>query len=303
MNVSSLFGPLLCLAFAAVPVHAADAPTRKLKIFISVDMEGIAGVVTNDQLGPEGFEYERFREFMTAEALAAVNAARETGATEILVGDSHGNGQNLLIERFPPDVRIVRSWPRPLSMMEGIDATFDAVIFIGYHTSTTNTRGVRAHTQSSATFTRVALNGKEASEGSWNAAIAGELGVPVILVTGDDVAVQEVASQIGNVETATVKEAISFHAATTMTPQAAQQLIAQKTKAAIARLGDFKPYRIGKPIKVDLSFKHYQPPELLAYLRGVERTDSHSVRYTAADMAEATRFMEVVTNYNPELKP
>jgi D-amino peptidase len=301
--MKSLVGLLLCLAFAAVPAHAADAGGKKLKIFISVDMEGIAGAVTADQLGPDGFEYERFREFMTAEALAAVNAAREAGATEILVADSHGNGQNLLIERFPPDVRIVRSFPRPLSMVEGLDATFDGAVFIGYHSSTSNPRGVRAHTHSSATFTRVALNGKEASEGSWNAAIAGELGVPVIMVSGDDVAVAELVNQIGNVETAVVKQAISFHAATTLTPQAAQQLIAQKTKAAIARLGEFRPYRIGKPVKVDLSFKHYQPPELLAYLRGVERTDSHTIRYVAEDMREASRFLEFVTSYSPELQP
>jgi len=294
---------LFCLAFAATSAAAEGAAGKQLKIFISVDMEGIAGAVTNDQLGPGGFEYERFREFMTAEALAAVNAARAAGATEILVGDSHGNGQNLLLERFPPDVRIVRSSPRPLSMMEGLDSTFDAAVFIGYHSSTSNPRGVRAHTHSSATFTRVALNGKEASEGSWNAAIAGELGVPVIMVSGDDVAVAELASQIGSLETAVVKQAISFHAATTLTPQAAQQLIAQKTKAAIERLGEFKPYRIGKPITVDLSFKHYQPPELLAYLRGVERTDSHTVRYVAEDMVDASRFLEFVTNYNPELAP
>jgi D-amino peptidase len=295
--------PLLGVALAALPAHAADPGAKSLKIYISVDMEGIAGVVTTSQLGPEGFEYERFREFMTAEALAAVNAAREAGATEILVADSHGNGENLLIERFPDDVRIVRSWPRPLSMMHGLDATFDAAVFIGYHSATTSLLGVRAHTFSSATLTRVALNGQDAGEGYWNAAIAGELGVPVIMVSGDDAAVEELTGQIGNLETAVVKQAVSFHAATTLTPQAAQQLIAQKTKAAIARLGDFRPYRIGKSVKLDLGFKHYQPPELLAYLRGVERTDSHSIRFVAADMAEATRFIEFVTNYSPELAP
>jgi len=124
-----------------------SAPTaKKLKIYISVDMEGVAGVVTADQLGPTGFEYERFRQFMTNETLAAVRAAKESGATEIVVSDSHGNGENLLIEEFPKDVHIIRSWPRHGSMMAGVDASFDAALFIGYHASTTNPRGVRAHT-------------------------------------------------------------------------------------------------------------------------------------------------------------
>src|ERR1700722_20958725 len=120
-----------------------SAPTaKKLKIYISADMEGVAGVVTADQLGPTGFEYERFRGFMTAEVLAAIQGARDAGATTIVVSDSHGNGENLLIDQFPTDVTIVRSWPRPLQMMEGIDSTFAAVVFIGYHASTTNPSGV-----------------------------------------------------------------------------------------------------------------------------------------------------------------
>jgi D-amino peptidase len=98
----------------------AEAQSRKLKVFISVDMEGIAGVVTADQLGPAGFEYQDFRGFMTQEALAAVEASKESGATEIVVADSHGNGENLLIDKFPSDVRLIRSWPRKLGMMEGL---------------------------------------------------------------------------------------------------------------------------------------------------------------------------------------
>ena len=113
--------------------RSATGETNALKVYISVDMEGVVGTVTGDQLGPKGFEYSRYREFMTREAVAAVNAAKAAGATEILVSDSHGNGENLLIEMFPADVRIIRSWPRRFNMAAGIDETFDAVIFIGYH--------------------------------------------------------------------------------------------------------------------------------------------------------------------------
>jgi D-amino peptidase len=156
----------------------ASAQPRKLKVHISVDMEGVAGAVTAEQLGPAGFEYGRFREFMTREAVAAVEAAKAAGATEIVVADSHGNGQNLLIDQFPADVRVIRSWPRRLGMVAGIDDGVDAAIFIGYHAGTNNPAGVRAHTFSSANLTRVALNGTNVTEGSWNAAIAGQFGVP-----------------------------------------------------------------------------------------------------------------------------
>ena len=160
-----------------------------LKIYISADMEGVTGAVSSEQLGPGGFEYQRFRKFLTEEVIAAIEGAREAGADQILVSDSHGNGQNLLIDELPEDVQVVRSFPRPLGMMQGIDETFDGVIFIGYHSSTTNPNGVRAHTTSSARLAAVHVNGTEMTEGSFNASIAGHFGVPVIMVSGDDAAV------------------------------------------------------------------------------------------------------------------
>ena len=189
---------LILLALAVLPVSAFAQPG--LKVYISSDMEGIAGVVSGEQLGPQGFEYQRFREFMTNEVLAAIEGARAAGATEILVGDSHGNGQNLLIEKFPKDVQIVRSWQRPLAMMQGIDSTFAAVLFVGYHTGTTNSEGVRAHTMSSATLADMRLNGVSVPEAGLNAAIAGHFGVPVALITGDEAVVKEARALLGDVE-------------------------------------------------------------------------------------------------------
>jgi D-amino peptidase len=297
---SILLSGAIVLAISAL---AASAQAPKLKVHISVDMEGVAGVVTGDQLGPSGFEYGRFREFMTKEALAAVAAARAAGATEIVVADSHGNGENLLIEQFPPEVTIVRSWPRKLSMMAGIDDTFDAAVFIGYHASTTNLTGVRAHTNSSATLTRVALNGVDMTEGAWNAAIAGHFGVPVVMVSGDDAAVAEVRKVIGSIEGAEVKTALGFHSARTMTPQAALDVIGDRVKKGLARRGEFKPYRPAGPITVDVGFKHYLPAEVLAYLPMFERTTAHSVRFRAKDMVEATSVMEFIGEYRPDLTP
>ncbi len=279
------------------------AQPRKLKVYIAVDMEGVVGTVTGDQLGPAGFEYARFREFMSHEALAAVNAAKESGATEILVADSHGNGENLLIEMFPPDVRIIRSWPRHLGMMAGLDATFDGAIFIGFHASTNNPQGVRAHTFSSARFTRVAVNGTNFSEGAWGAAIAGHFGVPVVMISGDDAAIAEVRALVGNIEAAEVKRALSFHSANTVTPAASYELIRQKVKSALGRLPDFKPFRVTSPVTVEIGFKHYTPVEVLGFLKMFERVDSHTIRYRAKDMIEAADILEFLSNYSVSLEP
>ena len=267
------------------------------KIYISAYLEGVVGAVTGEQLGPGGFEYNRFREFMTGEVNAAIKAARAAGATEILVADSHGNGQNLLIEKLPKDVKLIRSWPRPLGMMEGIDSSFDGVIFTGYHSSTDNMEGVRAHTFSSARLTSVKVNGKVMSEGSWNAAVAGEFGVPVIMIAGDDAAVNEVKALIGNAEGAIVKESISFHSAKSLHPDAAYDLIAEKTSYAVKNIKKYKPYKIKGPLSVSVSFKHYQPSQILSYLKMFKRTDSHTIEFKAKNMIEASHIMRVVTGY------
>ena len=267
------------------------------KIFISADLEGVVGAVTGEQLGPGGFEYNRFREFMTAEVNAAIKAAKSAGATEILVADSHGNGQNLLIEKLPKDVKLIRSWPRPLGMMEGIDSSFDGVIFTGYHASTDNLEGVRAHTFSSAHLTSLKVNGKIMTEGSWNAAVAGEFGVPVIMISGDDAAVNEVKSLIGNAEGAIVKESISFHSAKSLHPEAAYDLIAEKTLYAVKNIKKYKPYKIKGPITVSVAFKNYQPSQILSYLKMFNRIDSHTIEFKAKNMIEASHIMRVVLDY------
>ena len=294
----------LAIVLLAAVVSVAEAQTpRPFKVLISVDMEGITGVVTADQLGPTGFEYQRFREFMTAEALAAVQGAKEAGATDVVVTDAHGNGLNLLIERFPSDVRIVRSWPRPLMMMEGIDSTFSAAVFIGYHASTTNLSGVRAHTISSANLAAVVLNGTEVPEAAINAAIAGHFGVPIVAISGDDAAVAEAQRLIGPMEGAVVKRAISFHAANTMTPEAGQALVKAAVKAGLGRRASLRPYVVRGPVRLDITFKSYTPAEIVSYLPGVQRLTAHSIRFTGRDILEVSRFIEFLNTYQAGMTP
>lgn len=275
----------------------------QVKVYISADMEGIGGVVTGDQLGTAGFEYQRFREFMTEEVLAAIRGARAGGATEILVSDSHGNGQNLLIDKLPDDVQIVRSWPRPLGMMEGIDETFACALFIGYHTSTSNPAGVRAHTFSSATLTDVRLNSVSVAEAGFNAAVAGHFGVPIAMISGDDAIVAEAKRYIGDLEGAVVKRALSFHSAQTLTPRAAQALIEETARRAVERRKSFRPFRLEGDVTLDVSFKNYRQAELLAYLPIVERTDSHSIRFVGKDMVAVSKFVQFMDGYETGLTP
>jgi D-amino peptidase len=284
-------------------VVTVEGQEKKMKIYISADMEGVVGAVTADQLSPTGFEYQRFREFMTQEVNAAIEAAFEAGATEIVVSDSHGNAQNLLIEKLPKNILLVRGFPRPLVMMQGIDATFDGAIFLGYHSGTTNTQGVRAHTMSSARLADVRLNDISMSEGGVNAAIAGHFNVPIIMVSGDDAAVKEVSTLLGDVEGAVVKWNYGFHSAKTMMPEAAYTLIRAKVKMAIGRIKAFKPYKLKTPVQLDVRFKNYRPAEVLAYLSIVERTDAHSIRFMGKDMIEVSKFMEFIMTYEPGLDP
>lgn len=293
-----LFASVFSVAYGQAP-----AAGGKLKVLIIVDMEGVAGAVTADQLRPDGFEYERFRQFMTNEALAAVKGAKEAGATEIIVVDSHGNGQNLLIEQFPRDVRIVRSWPRRNGMMAGIDSSVDAVLFIGFHTGATNPAGVRAHTWSSANFTRVALNGRDISEGAMGAALAGQFGVPVVFVSGDDAVAVDMKGLIPNITTVETKKALGFHSALTLTPPEAADRIAAGVKESLGRIKEVKPYVLKPPYVIEIGYKHYAAAEMMTFLRSVERVGARTIRFTGKDVSEVADFLEFADGYSAGATP
>jgi D-amino peptidase len=288
-----------CCCAAALPLDAQ----QPLKVFISVDMEGLAGAVTGEQLGPAGFEYQRFREFMTAETLAAIDGARAAGATEIVVADSHGNMQNLLIDRLPADVLLVRGTGRPLGMMHGIDSTFHAAVFIGYHSATTNLAGVRAHTFASARYTSIRLNGIPMAESTFNAALAAHYGVPVVAISGDEAAVAELLEIVPQAAGAVVKNSIGFHSAITMTPEAAQRVIRDAVRTGLERRAQIRPWTPGGPYTLEVGFKNYRAAEILAYLPIVERTASHSIRYSAARMPDIARFLAFIGTYSPDIDP
>jgi D-amino peptidase len=259
-------------------------------------MEGITGVVQPAQLGPEGFEYQRAREWMTAEVNAAIAGIRETGAAEIVVCDSHGNGQSVLIDKLPDDVQIVRGFPRPLEMMQGIDESFSAAAFVGYHGSEWTTGAVRSHTISSARLLGVKLNGMEVSEGIYNAAVAGHFGVPVAFISGDRLAVTQLQKVVPGAEGVIVKEPLGYHSAMTVTPARGQAMIRDGVKRAIAKIGSLQPYRIAAPVALEVGFKLTIDAERAAFVPGLARSDAHNVKGTFRDMIEVTKLLQVLTS-------
>jgi D-amino peptidase len=286
----------LFVLFLVVPLAIALQAQRPRKVFISVDMEGITGVVQPAQLGPDGFDYQRAREWMTAEVNAAIAGIRAGGPADVVVADSHGNGQSLLIDKLPDDVQIVRGFPRPLEMMQGIDDTFAAAVFIGYHASEWTANAVRSHTISSARLLGVKLNGAEVSEGIYNAALAGQFGVPVAFISGDRLAVTQLQRVIPAAEGAVVKEPLGYHSAMTLTPARGQAMIKDGVSRAMAKLSSMQPYRLKTPIDLEVGFKLTIDAERAAFVPGVARLDAHTVKGTFPDMLQVTKLLQVLTS-------
>ena len=284
------------LAVLLVLPFVAQAQPRPRKVFISVDMEGITGVVQPAQLGPDGFEYQRAREWMTAETNAAIAGIRESGPADIVVCDSHGNGQSVLIDKLPDDVRIVRGFPRPLEMMQGIDDTFAAAVFIGYHGSEWTTGAVRSHTISSARLLGIKLNGMEVSEGIFNAAVAGQFGVPVAFVSGDRLAVAQLQKVVPAAEGAIVKEPYGYHSAMSVTPARGQAMIREGVARAMGKVGSMRPYRVTTPIELEVGFKLTIDAERAAFIPGLTRSDAHNVKGSFKDMIEISKLVQILSS-------
>jgi D-amino peptidase len=292
----SAFLAVACLVVASAPAGRAQTPRPIKKLFISVDLEGVTGVIQPAQLGPSGFEYGQAREWVTGEVRATIDAARAAGVTDFVVCDAHGNAQNILIDKLPDDVRVVRGFPRPLEMMQGIDTSFDGVMLIGYHASEWSVDAVRSHTISSGRLLGIKLNGTYVMEAVFNAAIAGHFGVPVLFVSGDRVAVGELLKTLPQVEGVVVKEPFGFHSAMTVTPARGRQLIAEGVTRALRKPAQPAPYVMTSPITLEVGFKFTPDAERAAYIPGITRVDAHFVRGTFADMPTISKLMQVFTS-------
>lgn len=245
-----------------------------MKILIAVDMEGITGVTTWDQVTPGHAEYARFRKLMTQDVNAAIRGAYEAGADQVIVADGHWNGSNILVEELDPRARLNSGSPSPFSMMEGIDETVDAVFFVGYHARNGSPYAILDHTWSSKTVANVWLNNMLTGEYGLNAAVAGHFGVPVIMVSGDQTACAQMSELFGDIETAIVKQASGRYAAECLSPQVAQGLIYEAACRAVERLaeGDVNdPFVLDPPIRVTVEFFTSDMADRACQLPGTQR--------------------------------
>jgi D-amino peptidase len=267
-----------------------------MRIFISVDMEGIAGVVHWTDTKLEGVEYERARHWMTGEANAAVEGALQAGATEVVVNDSHGHMRNLLAEELHPDAMLVRGSLKPLCMMQGLEPGFAAAFLVGYHAMAGTGAGILNHSFVGSMVAALRLNGQVVGEVGFNAAVAGAMQVPVALVTGDEALSQEVQGQLPWAERVVVKQGFTSWAAKNVSPRKAQALICAGAERALQRLDEMSPLVIEPPIRFEAEFFRPVYADLAGLVPGAERVNGITVAYTADDMLVINRARMTMMN-------
>lgn len=269
-----------------------------MRVYISVDMEGVAGVVHEDQTDPvetrHASEYNRFRRLMTNEANAAIAGALEAGATGVVVNDSHWLMRNLLAEELNPVAELLSGGPKRLSMVEGIDGGFQAAMFVGYHARAGTQHATIDHTYTSRVY-EARINGRPVGELALNAAMAGLHGVPVALVSGDQALAAEARALLGTaVETVVVKEAVGRFAARSLAPSVACQRIRAGATGALER--KHTPFTFEPPIRLEVDFVVSQMADLAELVPGARRIGGRSVGYTGDDYREVFRAWRAMYN-------
>src|SRR2546429_9015066 len=271
-----------------------------VRVYISVDMEGIAGVVHESQTDPSdpacAAEYARFRRLMTAEANAAVEGAGGAGTTRGAVNGSHWFMRNLLAEELHQAAELVAGDPKPRSMVQGIDAQegFDAALFVGYHARAGTRNAILDHTYADRIY-EVRLNGKPVGELGINAAFAGVCGVPVALVSGDAALAAEANDLLGDgVSTVIVKEAVSRHAARSVAPALACRMIQDEVTRTLKR--KHVPFVLPAPIALEVDFAQTIHADMAELCPGATRTAGRTVAFSHADYREVFRVLRGVVD-------
>jgi D-amino peptidase len=261
-----------------------------MKILIATDMEGISGVTNWDQVDPEHAEYARFRKIMAEDVNAAIQGAFEAGADEVVVADGHGDGTNILLEELDARARLNAGNGSPFSMVQGVEAGVDGVMYVGYHARAGSQNGTLAHTWSASRIANLWLNDVLVGEYGLNGALAGHFSVPVLIISGDQTACAQAVELLGALETAVVKQATGFASAECLPLKAAQQLIREAASRAVLRLkaGNApKPYLVAEPVRVTIEFLQPEFADRAVRLPGAKRLDGRRIEFVVPDMAAA----------------
>ena len=288
---------LIALVAVGVPASrpAGAVGQQPLKIFVSVDMEGIGGIGTSAMTSASGKDYATGRRLMTDEVNAVVATIFEHGPAEVVVNDSHGDMQNLLHTELDPRVTYIQGAIKPLGMVEGLDSTFDGAIFIGYHARAGTVRGFIAHT-GSGIVKGLWLNGIEVGEGELNAAYAGSVGVPVLLASGDSAFVSQFTGTVHS-ESVVTKTAVTPESARLRHPTVVRQDLSQAAARALAGIRNRTPWVVRAPIQVRLRLADPTRPQILMAIPGVRQIDGFTVEFSASSMAEAYRLIRLMYRF------
>lgn len=259
-----------------------------MRVYISVDMEGCSGVVHREHTSPKGYDYELARRLMTAEANAAIQGAFEGGASAVVVSDSHGgNGmRNLLLHDLDERVEVIIGSPRRLGQLEGLDASFAAVLLVGYHTRH-GAAGVLSHTTHGQAIANLWLNKSLVGEIGLNARLAGQFGVPIAMVSGDDLTIAEAKTELPECEGVIVKKALGRSAAQCLHPKQAQALLRQGASDAVKKSPTLKAFVAPAPVSIRLQFKETGSAESAARALGARLLSDDTVTLECADMPAA----------------
>jgi D-amino peptidase len=288
MNQLSRFGVLWTFMFVLSP---AEITAQEMKVFISVDMEGITGVANWEDVSLSGKDYDYFRRIMSREANAAVEGALAAGATEVIVRDAHGSARNILPDLLDEKAKLVRDWSGgPKMMMEGIDGSFAAAVLIGCHAKAGTKDAMLEHT-SSGSVTDFSINGISMPEAGYNALIAGSYGVPAVFVAGDKALCEQVKALFGPLETVAVKEGIGS-AAVNLHPDVARAKIRAGVEKALRNLKSAKPYMIAPPYRLVLKLKEEEQVHRGSFYPGAKRTGEWELTY------ETNNILDLLTAFS-----
>jgi D-amino peptidase len=277
-----------------------------MNVFISCDMEGATGVVHPDQLVNKGYDYGRARRFLTGDVAAACEGALAAGATRVVVCDGHGSMRNLLIEELPEPVEVVvgPATSRLLCQSEGLDDSFDAAMFVGYHARNGAAGAVLPHTWVGSLVHEITVNGDVFGETALNAAVAGHFGVPVVMVAGDEALVREAREILPDVEAVAVKTAVGRASAICRTPGWTRKAIREAAEKSLHRRRKPKPFVVKTPAVVSIGFHDVRMADRAMKRPLLERTGPRSIAFSRPDFleaaAEAWRVLEAVVAEDPE---
>jgi D-amino peptidase len=266
-----------------------------MRVFISVDLEGVAGVVDEAHWKMSGQLYDTARDLMVKETNAAVEGALEAGATEIVVNDSHHRMINLDAEKMHPAAELIIGRIKPMSMCQGMGPGFDAAVFVGYHGGRGTGQAVLDHTYTGLIHD-VTINGRRVNEALINGLVAGHFGFPLVLVTGDQALAEEMSAWDPAIRSCVVKESQGRQAVKGIHPTKAREKIRSATKSALEARREVDPLRVDSPITLEIELQSTQMGDVLERVVGIERLDGRRVRVVGGDMLTVFRhFLTIIT--------